>query len=50
MLKLQSSVGYFGYPDKLFDDMIKPKLYGSEKWVLKYPIQLKMFKIFFEHI
>ena len=32
MLKLQSSVGYFGYPDKLFDDMIKPKLYGSEKW------------------
>ena len=35
MLKLQSSVGYFGYPElfKLFDTMIKPiLLYGSEIW------------------
>ena len=33
MLKFQSSVGYFGYPElfKLFDTMIKPiLLYGSE--------------------
>ena len=35
MLKLQSSVGYFGYPElfKLFDTMIKPiLLYGAEIW------------------
>ena len=35
LLKLQSSVGYFGYPElfKLFDTMIKPLLlYGSEIW------------------
>ena len=35
MLKLQSSVGYFEYPElfKLFDTMIKPiLLYGSDIW------------------
>ena len=45
MLKLQSSVGYFGYPElfKLFDTMIKPiLLYGSEYGGLKNPIQLNM--------
>ena len=35
MLKLQSSVGYFGYPElfKLFDTKIKPiLLHGLEIW------------------
>ena len=34
-VKLQSSIGYFGYSDlfKLFDTMTKPIiLYGSELW------------------
>ena len=50
MLELQSSVGYFGYPEffKLFDTIIKPiLLYGQKYWGLKYLIKVKMFKIIF---
>ena len=50
MLKLQSSVGYFGYPElfKLFDTIIKPVfLYGSEIWGFEISDKLKMFKIIF---